>query len=54
MEIEVKIEELRKKKIFRQLLCMEVCTGMYTKSSCDLATIAQSIWNGCEVFLFVQ
>ena len=55
MEIEVKIEELRKKKIFVATpMYGGMCTGMYTKSSCDLATISQSIWNGCEVFLFVQ
>ena len=41
MEIEVKIEELRKKKIFVATpMYGGQCCGMYTKSSCDLATIA--------------
>ena len=41
MEIEIKIEELRKKKIFVATpMYAGMCTGMYTKSSCDLATIA--------------
>ena len=41
MEIEIKIEELRKKKIFVATpMYGGMCCGMYTKSSCDLATIA--------------
>ena len=41
MEIEVKIEELRKKKIFVATpMYGGQCSGMYTKSSCDLATIS--------------
>ena len=41
MEIEVKIEELRKKKIFVATpMYGGMCHGMYTKSTADLATIA--------------
>ena len=41
MEIEIKIEELRKKKIFVATpMYGGQCSGMYTKSSCDLATIS--------------
>ena len=41
MEIEVKIEELRKKKIFVATpMYGGMCNGMYTKSTADLATIA--------------
>ena len=41
MEIEIKIEELRKKKIFVATpMYGGQCHGMYTKSSCDLATSA--------------
>ena len=41
MEIEVKIEELRKKKIFvASPMYGGMCHGMYTKSTADLATIA--------------
>ena len=41
MEIEVKIEELRKKKIFVATpMHGGMCHGMYTKSTADLATIA--------------
>jgi len=41
MEIEIKIEELRKKKIFVATpMYGGMCNGMYTKSTADLATIA--------------
>ena len=41
MEIEVKIDELRKKKIFVATpMYGGMCHGMYTKSTADLATIA--------------
>ena len=41
MEIEVKIEELRKKKIFVATpMYGGMCSGMYTKASADLATIS--------------
>ena len=51
MEIEVKIEELRKKKIFVATpMYGGMCTGMYTKSSCDLATIASQY--GMDVRFF--
>ena len=41
MEIEIKIEELRKKKIFVATpMYGGMCSGMYTKSTADLATIA--------------
>ena len=41
MEIEIKIEELRKKKIFVATpMYGGQCSGMYTKSSCALATIS--------------
>ena len=41
MEIEIKIDELRKKKIFVATpMYGGQCHGMYTKSSCDLATAA--------------
>ena len=41
MEIEIKIEELRKKKIFVATpMYGGMCCGMYTKSTADLATIA--------------
>ena len=41
MEIEIKIEELRKKKIFVATpMYGGMCHGMYTKSTADLATIA--------------
>ena len=51
MEIEIKIEELRKKKIFVATpMYGGMCTGMYTKSSCDLATIASQY--GMDVRFF--
>ena len=41
MEIEIKIEELRKKKIFVATpMYGGQCCGMYTKSTADLATIS--------------
>ena len=41
MKIEIKIDELRKKKIFVGTpMYGGMCTGMYTKASCDLATTA--------------
>ena len=41
MKIEVNITELRKKKIFVGTpMYGGMCTGMYTKASCDLATTA--------------
>ena len=41
MEIEVKIEELRKKKIFVATpMYGGMCSGMYTKATADLATIS--------------
>ena len=42
MEIEIELAELRKKKIFVATpMYGGMCHGMYTKSSCDLAKIAQ-------------
>ena len=41
MEIEIKIEELRKKKIFVATpMYGGQCAGIYTKSTADLATIS--------------
>ncbi len=43
MEISVELEDLRKKKIFVATpMYGGQCHGMYTKSSCDLAKIAQA------------
>ena len=51
MEIEIQLQDLRKKKIFIATpMYGGVCHGMYTKSSCDLAKIAQAYEMDIKMF----
>ena len=51
MEIQIELEELRKKKIFVATpMYGGQCHGMYTKSSCDLAKIAQAYQMDIKMF----
>ena len=51
MEVEIDIEELRKRKIFVATpMYGGNCSGMYTKSSCDLAILSSN--HGIEVKFF--
>jgi len=51
LEIEIQLQDLRKKKIFVATpMYGGVCHGMYTKSSCDLAKIAQAYEMDVKMF----
>jgi hypothetical protein len=51
LEIQIELEELRKKKIFVATpMYGGQCHGMYTKSSCDLAKIAQAYQMDIKMF----
>ena len=51
MEIQIELEDLRKKKIFVATpMYGGQCHGMYTKSSCDLAKIAQAYQMDIKMF----